>query len=113
MITKHHELSTFEIGSWYSCNNEARELCRCGLILSSDFVFQKCSTCVPIHTNLRAPTSNTSDWVIHHAYLIYGTQVVAKKFAETFKEFPSIQKPNSLTLDDALSKMSEAASGSH
>ena len=59
-------------------------------------------------------TSNTYwDWVIHHAYLIYGAQVVAKKFAEIFKEFPSIQKPNSLTLDDAMAKMSEAAGGSH
>jgi arylsulfatase len=59
-------------------------------------------------------TSNTYwDWVIHHAYLIYGAQAAAKKFAETFKEFPAIQKPNTFTLDEAMAKMSEAAGGSH
>jgi arylsulfatase len=31
-------------------------------------------------------------------------------FAETFKEFPAIQKPNTFTVDDAIAKMSEAAS---
>ncbi len=35
------------------------------------------------------------------------------KFAETFKEFPSIQKPNTFTIDDAIPKMSEAGGGSH
>lgn len=33
------------------------------------------------------------------------------KFAETFKEFPSIQKPNTFTIDDAIAKMSEAGGG--
>jgi arylsulfatase len=36
---------------------------------------------------------------------------VAAKFAETFKQFPAIQKPNSFTVDDALSKMSEMGGG--
>jgi arylsulfatase len=33
------------------------------------------------------------------------------KFAETFKDFPAVQKPNSFTIDDAMAKMSEASSG--
>jgi arylsulfatase len=59
-------------------------------------------------------TSNTYwDSVIRHAYLIYAAQAAAAKFAETFKEFPPVQKPNTFTLDDAMTKMSEAAVGSH
>jgi len=38
-------------------------------------------------------------------------QAVAGKFAETFKEFPAIQKPNSFTVDEALAKMSEGGGG--
>lgn len=60
-------------------------------------------------------TSNTYwDWLIHNAYFIYLAQAAAGKFAETFKEFPAIQKPNTFTVDDALAKMSEvAAAASH
>lgn len=55
-------------------------------------------------------TSNTyDDWMFHHAFLIYAVQAVAEKFAETFMEFPAVQKPNSFTIDDALAKMSETA----
>ncbi len=35
----------------------------------------------------------------------------AAKFAETFKEFPPVQRPNTFTIDDAMAKMAEAASG--
>jgi arylsulfatase len=56
-------------------------------------------------------TSNTYwDWLIHNAYFIYLAQYAARMFAETFKEFPAIQKPNTFTVDDAIAKMSEAAS---
>ena len=59
-------------------------------------------------------TSNTYwNWMIHNAYFIYAAQAIAAKFAETFKEFAAIQKPNTFTVDDALAKMSEAAGGSH
>ena len=55
-------------------------------------------------------TSNTyNDWMMQRAYLIYATQAAAAKFAETFKDFPAVQKPNTFTVDDALAKMSEAA----
>jgi arylsulfatase len=59
-------------------------------------------------------TSNTYwDWFIHNAFFVYAAQVAAAKFAETFKEFPAIQKPNTFTIGDAIAKMSEAAGGSH
>jgi arylsulfatase len=59
-------------------------------------------------------TSNSYwDWEIHNAYFIYVAQAAAAKFAETFKEFPAIQKPNSFTIDDAMAKMWEAAAASH
>jgi len=39
-------------------------------------------------------------------------QAVAAKFADTFKDFPAIQKPNTFTVDDALKAMSEASASS-
>ena len=57
-------------------------------------------------------TSNTyNDWFMQRAFVIYAAQAVAAKFAETFREFPPVQKPNTFTVDDALAKMSEVAGG--
>lgn len=57
-------------------------------------------------------TSNSYwDWYIRTGYLFFASQVAAAKFADTFKEFPPIQKPNTFTIDDAISKMSESAAG--
>jgi arylsulfatase A-like enzyme len=57
-------------------------------------------------------TSNTYwEWLLRNAYFLFGAQAAAGKFAETFKEFPPIQKPNTFTVDDAIAKMSEAAGG--
>ncbi len=57
-------------------------------------------------------TSNSYwDWYIYHGYMILAAQRIAGAFADTFKEFPAIQRPNSFTIDDALRAMSEAASG--
>jgi hypothetical protein len=54
-------------------------------------------------------TSNSYwEWMIHNAYFVYLAQYAAGKFAETFKEFPAIQKPNTFTINDAMAKMSEA-----
>ena len=48
-------------------------------------------------------TSNSYyEWFIYHAYILYGAYAIADKFAETFKDFPPIQKPNTFTIDDAL-----------
>ena len=57
-------------------------------------------------------TSNSYwDWVMHNAYFIFAAQAAASRFAETFKDFPAVQRPNSFTVDDAMAKMSAAASG--
>ncbi len=57
-------------------------------------------------------TSNTYyDWFMHNAYFIYAAQTAAGMFAETFREFPPVQKPNTFTLDQAMAKMSEASAG--
>jgi arylsulfatase len=58
-------------------------------------------------------TSNSYyDWMINNGFLVLSAQAIAGKFAETFKEFPAVQKPNTFTVDDALAKMSEAGGGS-
>jgi arylsulfatase len=58
-------------------------------------------------------TSNTYfDWYLQNAHFIFVAQSAAAKFAQTFEQFPAIQRPNSFTIDHALAKMSEAASGS-
>jgi arylsulfatase len=70
----------------------------------------------PIVFNLRTDpfefaqvTSNTyNQWIFERAYLVYAVQAVAAKFAETFKEFPPVQKPNSFTIDQAMEKMLES-----
>ena len=57
-------------------------------------------------------TSNTYyDWFLHHDYIIFAAQAIVAQFAATFKEFPPRQKAASFTIDQALSKMAEAASG--
>ncbi|HUO87727.1 MAG TPA: arylsulfatase [Rhizomicrobium sp.] len=56
-------------------------------------------------------TSNTYyDWFIRRDYIVFGINMVATKFAETFREFPPIQHPNSFTIDDAIGKMQSAMS---
>jgi arylsulfatase A-like enzyme len=57
-------------------------------------------------------TSNTYyDWFMRHVFILYPATALAGKWAETFKEFPPIQKPNTFTLDDALAAMSRGAAG--
>jgi hypothetical protein len=50
--------------------------------------------------------------MLHNAYFIYAAQTATAKFVDTFKEFPAVQKPNTFTVDAALEKMNEVASGS-
>jgi len=58
-------------------------------------------------------TSNSYyEWYLYHACFIMLAQIGASKFADTFKEFPPIQKPNTFTIDDAISKMSEPVGSS-
>lgn len=57
-------------------------------------------------------TSNTYyHWFLHNDYFIFIAQLAAKKFAETFREFPPVQRPNSFTIDDAIAKMADANAG--
>jgi arylsulfatase len=37
--------------------------------------------------------------------------MIVSRWAETFKDFPPIQKPNTFTIGDAIEKMSESSSG--
>jgi arylsulfatase len=56
-------------------------------------------------------TSNSYyDWFLHHDYILHLGNILAGKWAETFKEFPPIQKPNSFTIDAALELMASGAS---
>jgi len=58
-------------------------------------------------------TSNSYyDWILNHAYILYGAWALAGQFADTFRDFPPVQKPGSFTIDDALKKMGEATHGS-
>ena len=58
-------------------------------------------------------TSNSYyEWMIYHAYILYGAYALADKFAETFKDFPIIQKPNTFTIDDAIAMMKTTSAGS-
>ena len=57
-------------------------------------------------------TSNSYyDWLIHHAYILYGAWAIADQFAATFRDFPPVQRPNTFTIDDALRMMQDASSG--
>ena len=57
-------------------------------------------------------TSNTYyDWLVDHIPQVLAAQAIVVPFLETFKEFPPRQKAASFTIDQALAKMSEAASG--
>ena len=57
-------------------------------------------------------TSNSYwDWIMARGIIALSASVIASKFAETFKEFPPVQRPNTFTVDDALEKMREAVSG--
>ena len=57
-------------------------------------------------------TSNTYyEWFLYHDYILFGAFLVADKWAQTFKEFPPIQKPNTFTIDHALAMISEAGTG--
>jgi arylsulfatase len=58
--------------------------------------------------------SNTYwDFVISHAYLIYGMQMAVAEQIESFKKFPPRQKPASFNLDAVMESLKEAGSGAN
>ena len=55
--------------------------------------------------------SNTYwDWLISHAYLIYGMQALVAEQIEAFRKFPPRQKPASFNLDAVLQQLEESTS---
>jgi arylsulfatase A-like enzyme len=55
--------------------------------------------------------SNTYwDWLISHAYIIYGMQALVAQQIEAFKKFPPRQKPASFNLDAVLRQLEESSS---
>jgi arylsulfatase len=53
-------------------------------------------------------TSNTYyDWLLEHAYIVYGSQAVVGKFLESFREFPPSQRAGSFTIDQAMEKLKQ------
>jgi arylsulfatase len=53
--------------------------------------------------------SNTYwDWVISHAYIIYGMQAAVAQQIDAFKKYPPRQKPASFNLDAVLRQIEEA-----
>ena len=50
-----------------------------------------------------------NEWMVHHAFTIYGVQALAADWLKSFKEFPPRQKPASFNLDEVMRKMSEPA----
>jgi arylsulfatase A-like enzyme len=51
------------------------------------------------------------EWFLTHDYILFAGWAIADKWAATFKDFPPVQKPNTFTIDDALSALSNAAAG--
>jgi arylsulfatase len=57
-------------------------------------------------------TSNTYwDWYLSKAYMILAAQAIVAEFLATFQDFPPRQKAASFTIDQALERMADAASG--
>ena len=54
--------------------------------------------------------SNTYwDWVISHAYLLYGMQALVAQQIDAFKQYPPRQKPAAFNLDAVLRQIQDAA----
>ena len=59
-------------------------------------------------------TSNTYfDWMLSNGIFSLISAQIVGKFLETFKDFPPIQKPNTFTIDQAMAKLTETASGAN
>jgi arylsulfatase len=53
------------------------------------------------------------DWFFTKGYLSLAGSAIVEEFLKTFKDFPPRQKAASFTIDQALEKMADAASGAH
>jgi arylsulfatase A-like enzyme len=61
----------------------------------------------------RADTTSNMywDWFINKGYMLMASQAIVAEFLATFEAFPPRQKAASFTIDQALEKMADAASG--
>jgi arylsulfatase A-like enzyme len=51
-------------------------------------------------------TSNTYwDWIMDHAYIVYGAQGAVAKYLETYREYPPSQHPASFTVQGLMDQM--------
>jgi arylsulfatase len=58
--------------------------------------------------------SNTYwDWVISHAYIIYGMQAVVAQQMDGFAKYPPRQKPAAFNLDSVLRQLEESGGGAN
>jgi arylsulfatase len=58
--------------------------------------------------------SNTYwDWVISHAYLVYGMQAIVAQQIEDFVKYPPRQKPGSFNLEAVMRQLEAAGSGAN
>ena len=58
--------------------------------------------------------SNTYwDFLISHAYIIYGMQAIVAQQIEAFVKFPPRQKAASFNLDEVMAKLAESGGGAH
>ena len=72
---------------------------------------------LPLFFNLRMDpyeraeiTSNSYfAWTLHKAYLIYGAQAIAAAFADSLKEYPPHQRPQSFNLDQIMDQLKHPA----
>ena len=53
---------------------------------------------------------NISDWMLSHAYLIYGMQGLVAQQIEDFIKYPPRQKPAAFNLDTVMQQLLEAQS---
>jgi arylsulfatase len=51
------------------------------------------------------------DWLISHAYLLYGMQAVVAQQIEDFVKYPSRQKAAAFNLDEVMRTLEEASGG--
>jgi arylsulfatase A-like enzyme len=57
-------------------------------------------------------TSNTYwDWIFDHAFILVPAQALVGQFLATLKEFPPRQKAASVSIDQVVDKLTNAASG--
>lgn len=54
--------------------------------------------------------SNTYwDWLLDHAYLLYGAQALVAQQIQSFRDFPPRQKPAAFNLDRVLEGLQDAS----